>query len=291
MTSWHGRTFRITDHLWGESTSHRDIPLSRGQKCRFAVSFVNSAGTLLRKWWRAKIQSDGKIVNNDLVPPRLCEILRRDVMCDTESPPACYNLGHFIFTNSGSGWEWVRDRQTEIGRQKDRQGKTERLRKKKDMNRSKREENRGNFTNYINSLQKRRQCQSITTPVIKVLNMFYRPHTYIWTFACTQEIFIRHACAHIQRRLAMSGNCFPEIVFRIWPETHFIYCPWALQWRSMWTPCEFYCNNFHTLWIVFGPWHYVTKAITESIYSFQCNDIIGYSNSWFFTVQANRFFY
>ena len=163
--------------------------------------------------------------------------------------PACYNMGHFIFTNIRSGWEWVRDRQTEIGRQNDRQGKTEKERKKEwkkerkeggweGTNRSKREEKRGSFINHINSLRKRRQCQTITTPVIKIaFNMFYRPLTYIRTFAW-QEIFIRHACAHLQMHFVCKTSFVwlcTEIVFQIWPETHFMYCPWALQMRSMWT--------------------------------------------------------
>ena len=32
-TSWHGNTFRITGHLWGESTGHRWIPLTNDQWC------------------------------------------------------------------------------------------------------------------------------------------------------------------------------------------------------------------------------------------------------------------
>ena len=31
MTSWHGYPFCITDPLWGESTSHQWIPLTKGQ--------------------------------------------------------------------------------------------------------------------------------------------------------------------------------------------------------------------------------------------------------------------
>ena len=42
MTSWHGNVFRVTGRLWGESTSHRWIPLIKGQwhgNTIFDVSF------------------------------------------------------------------------------------------------------------------------------------------------------------------------------------------------------------------------------------------------------------
>ena len=38
--SWHGNAFRITAFLWGGSTGHQWIPLTKGQWCPFYVFFV-----------------------------------------------------------------------------------------------------------------------------------------------------------------------------------------------------------------------------------------------------------
>ena len=37
MTSWHGNALHITGPLWGESTGHRWIPLTKGQWCGFSL--------------------------------------------------------------------------------------------------------------------------------------------------------------------------------------------------------------------------------------------------------------
>ena len=74
--------------------------------------------------------------------------------------------------------------------------------------------------------------EPITTSVTDViLNTLRRPHTHNRTFAW-QCGFTRHAWHPppdaIRKQIFI--HYFPDMAT---PDTHFIHCPWVLQWRSM----------------------------------------------------------
>ena len=65
MTSWHGNALHITGPLWGESTGHQWIPLTKGQQCGSLIfhchpvqaieqtvelPMVSDASTLIWQW-------------------------------------------------------------------------------------------------------------------------------------------------------------------------------------------------------------------------------------------------
>ena len=57
MTSWHGKSFHITGHLWGESTGHWWTPSLRGSKAAHWCLFV------VRSCWRSYWANDRVVID------------------------------------------------------------------------------------------------------------------------------------------------------------------------------------------------------------------------------------
>ena len=62
MISWHGNAFRITGPLWGVSTGHKRIPLTKGQWC----------GALIFLWCQPELTAEKTVerrVNRNVLMP------------------------------------------------------------------------------------------------------------------------------------------------------------------------------------------------------------------------------
>ena len=98
-------TFHITCPLWGESTSHQWIPLTKGQWCEAFVFFVVNLNKLLNKQLLPDCRSHDSYVTNTVIEWRrndyfkegACVILQTEDISDLEEK--------FIWLNHTHIWQ------------------------------------------------------------------------------------------------------------------------------------------------------------------------------------------